>query len=164
MREGVPVGVAGDSAGANLAAVAALAQRGPALRCQLLIYPMIDATCSSPSFSEFGDGYGPGAADMKRGWAEYLPEGADPRAPLASPVFADDTREVAPSFILTAEYDPLRGEGEAYAQKLVESGNPVQVRRYLGMTHGFFTMQGSLRMAREAMNDAAAFLRRALSD
>ena len=160
LRQGVPAGVAGDSAGANLAAGAALAHRGSALRCQLLIYPMIDATCASPSYAEFGDGYGPGAADMRRGWSEYLPEGAGPRDPLASPLFAEDARGVAPAFVLTAEYDPLRGEGEAYAQKLVQSGSLVQARRYLGMIHGFFTMQGALRAAREAMNDAAAFLRR----
>ena len=69
MREGAPVGVAGDSAGANLAAGVACAHRGGALRCQLLIYPMIDATCGSPSFAVFAEGYGPGAADMRRGWA-----------------------------------------------------------------------------------------------
>jgi acetyl esterase len=80
--------VAGDSAGAILAAGAALACPAPALRAQLLIYPMIDATCSMPSYALFADGYGPGAADMKRGWNEYLPEGMDPRDPRASPHFA----------------------------------------------------------------------------
>ena len=163
LREGVPAGVAGDSAGANLAAGAALGRRGSALRCQLLIYPMIDATCSSPSFMEFGDGFGPGAADMRRGWAEYLAEGTDPRDPLASPLFAENIRGVAPAFILTAEYDTLRDEGEAYGRKLVQSGNIVQTRRYLGTIHGFFPMQGILRVAREAMNDAGAFLRRGLA-
>ena len=163
MRQGVPAGVAGDSAGANLGAGAALAHRGPALQCQLLIYPMIDATCSSPSYAEFGDGYGPSGADMRRGWSEYLPKGSDPRDPPASPLFAEDARGVAPAFVMTAEYDPLRGEGEAYAQKLVQAGNLVQARRYLGMIHGFFTMHGTLRGAREAMNDAAAFLRHALA-
>jgi acetyl esterase len=159
LRVGVAAGVAGDSAGANLAAGVALAHRGSALRCQLLIYPMIGATCGSPSFMEYGDGFGPGAADMRQGWSEYLPEGADPRDPLASPLFAENTRGVAPAFILTAEYDTLRDEGEAYAQKLVWSGNLVQTRRYLGTIHGFFTMQGILGVAREAMNDAGAFLR-----
>ena len=160
LGQGVPVAVAGDSAGANLAAVAALAHHGPGLRCQLLIYPMIDATCASPSYAGFAEGYGPGAADMKRGWAEYLPEGTDLKNPLASPLFAEDLRGAPPAFVLTAEYDTLRGEGEAYAQRLVESGNIVQVRRYLGMVHGFFTMPGTLRVAREAMQDAAFFLKR----
>ena len=163
MREGVPVGVAGDSAGANLAAGVALEHRGSALRCQLLIYPMLDPICSSASFVEFGEGYGPGAADMKRGWSEYLAEGTGSRDPRASPLSAEDVRGVAPAFVLTAEYDTLRDEGEAYARKLVQSGNIVQVRRYLGTIHGFFVMQGILQVARQALNDAAAFLRALLS-
>jgi acetyl esterase len=164
LREGVATGVAGDSAGANLAAGAALAHRGSALRCQLLIYPMIDATCASPSFAEFAGGFGPEAGDMRRGWSEYLPEGADARDPLASPLLAEDLHGAAPAFVLTAEYDTLRDEGEAYARKLVQSGNIVQVRRYLGTIHGFFAMQGILRPAREAMREAGAFLRRSLAD
>jgi len=162
IREGVPVAVAGDSAGANLAAGAALHQREPALRCQLLIYPMLDPACSSPSFTEFAEGYGPGAADMRRGWSEYLPGGTGSRDPLASPLAAENVRGVAPAFVLTAEYDTLRDEGEAYARNLVQSGNAVQVRRYLGTVHGFFTMQGILQVAREALHDAAEFLRRHL--
>ena len=75
LGQGTPVAVAGDSAGANLAAGAALAHRGQGLCCQLLIYPMIDATCSLPSYAAFGEGYGPAAVDMKRGWREYLPGG-----------------------------------------------------------------------------------------
>lgn len=157
-QQGVPVGLAGDSAGANLAATAALAQRSAAIRCQALIYPMIDATCSSPSFAQYSEGYGPGAVDMQRGWAEYLPEGCDPRDPRASPLHAPDVAGVAPAFILTAEYDTLRDEGEAYARKLIEAGVPVQVRRYLGAIHGFAAMPGTLRIAREALNDIAEFL------
>ncbi|WP_321470781.1 alpha/beta hydrolase [uncultured Paludibaculum sp.] len=158
-KQGVPVAIAGDSAGANLAAVAALALRTPAVRCQVLIYPMIDAQCGSPSFAEYADGYGPGAVDMKRGWSEYLPEGTDPCNPLASPLYARDTVGMPPAFILTAEYDTLRDEGEAYARELMESGNLVQLRRYPGTIHGFFVMPGTLRLAREAMRDVAAFLR-----
>lgn len=156
---GVPVAVVGDSAGANLAAAAALAHRTTALRCQVLIYPMIDANCSSASFAEFAGGYGPGVADMKRGWAEYLPQGTDRQTPLASPLYARDTAGLPPTFLLTAEYDTLRDEGEAFARKLIESGNLVQARRYLGAIHGFFTMPGPLSLAREAMGDVAAFLR-----
>ncbi|MBZ5623941.1 MAG: alpha/beta hydrolase [Acidobacteriia bacterium] len=158
-NQGVPVALAGDSAGANLAAVAALAHRTLGLRCQVLIYPMIDATCSSPSFATYGDGYGPAAVDMKRGWSEYLPEGVDPRDSLASPLYAHDTAGVAPAFIMTAEYDTLRDEGEAYARKLIEAGNLVQVRRYPGTIHGFFTMPGTLRLARQAIRDVAEFLK-----
>ncbi len=162
LRQGVPAAVAGDSAGANLAAVAALAYRVAGLRCQLLVYPMIDATCGSASFAEFAEGYGPGAGDMRRGWSEYLAAAADPRDPLASPLFAADVRGAAPAFVLTAEFDTLRDEGEAYARRLIESGNTVQVRRYQGMIHGFFTMPGILRAAREAMAEAGDYLGRML--
>jgi acetyl esterase len=155
LGQGTPVAVAGDSAGANLAAGAALAHRGSALRCQLLIYPMIDATCSLPSYTEFAEGYGPGAADMQRGWDEYLPKGADPRDALASPLFATDLDGAAPALVLTAEFDTLRDEGELYARKL---GGIA--RRYPGTIHAFFTMPGTLQVARDAMGDAAAFLKR----
>lgn len=156
LAQGVPAAVAGDSAGANLAAGAA--PRAPSLRCQLLVYPMIDATAASSSYVEFAEGYGPGAADMRRGWAEYLAPGTNPRDPLASPLFAADLGSAPPAFILTAEYDTLRDEGEAYARRLLEAGISVQSRRYLGMIHGFFAMPGVLRAAREAIADAAAWL------
>jgi acetyl esterase len=163
LAQGVPVAVAGDSAGANLAAVASLARRTPDLRCQVLIYPMIDATCSSPSFATFAEGCGPMAIDMERGWSEYLPKGHDPRDPVASPCFAADTSGVAPAFALTAEYDTLRDEGEIYARKLIESGNLVQVRRYSGAIHGFFVMPGTLALGRQALADVAEFLKSRLA-
>ncbi len=149
------VAVAGDSAGANLAAGTALTPGGRTLRCQLLIYPMIDATCGMPSHTAFAEGYGPCAAVMRRGWCEYLPEGADPRDPVASPLFARDVDGAPPAMVVTAEYDTLRDEGEAYARKL-----GVTARRYPGTIHGFFTMLGTLHVAREAMHDAAVFLKR----
>lgn len=163
MTQGIPLGVAGDSAGANLAAGAAIACRAAALKCQLLIYPMIDATCGLPSYAEFGSGYGPGAEDMARGWREYLPQGTDPRDPRASPLFAAHLNG-APALILTAEYDTLRDEGEAYARKLAASGAPVILRRYDGMIHGFFVMPGILRAAREAIAGAGGFLRRSFEE
>jgi acetyl esterase len=162
-QQGVLVGLAGDSAGANLAAGAALADRKSGIRCQVLIYPMIDATCTSPSFVKYAEGCGPGAADMKRGWLEYLPEGCDPRDPLASPLHARDLVAAPPALILTAEYDTLRDEGEAYARKLIEAGTPVQARRYDGTIHGFFTMPGALRIAREALCEVAEFLKQWLT-
>ena len=157
LGQGTPVAVAGDSAGANLAAGAALAHRGQGLCCQLLIYPMIDATCGNvSSYAAFGDGYGPGAVDMKRGWREYLPEGADPRDPRASPLFAKDLEGTPPAMVLTAEYDTLRDEGEAYAARL-----GVLAIRYPGTIHGFFTMPGILQVAWcDVMSDVAEFLKR----
>jgi len=156
--QAAPFAVAGDSAGANLAAVAALAHRHSGLRCQVLIYPMIDAACGSPSFTLYAEGYGPAAVDMQRGWAEYLPPGHDPCDPLASPLYAADVAGVAPAFLLTAGYDTLRDEAEAYARRLIEAGNLVQVRRYPGAVHGFFAMPGTLRLARQALREVAEFL------
>ena len=162
LAQGVPTGVAGDSAGANLATVAAIAHKGSALRCQLLVYPMIDATCSLPSYLEFAEGFGPGAVDMRRGWLEYLPEGADPRDPRASPLFAADLSGLAPALVITAEYDTLRDEGESYSRRLVEAGTPAELSRYDGVIHGFFSMPGVLGVARAAIDKTGAFLRRNL--
>jgi acetyl esterase len=159
LRQGVPVGAAGDSAGANLAAGAAIAHRDPALRCQLLVYPMIDATCSLPSYTEFASGYGPEAGDMRRGWREYLPVGCDPRDARVSPLFAPDLGGLAPALVITAEYDTLRDEGEAFARRLAAAGTSVRLHRYDGMIHGFFTMAGALTAARRALEEAGAFLR-----
>ncbi len=162
LQQGVPVGVAGDSAGANLAAGAAIAHRGSALRCQLLIYPMIDATCGLSSYLEFASGYGPGAVDMQRGWLEYLPGGCDPRDPRVSPLFAEDLSGLAPALVLTAEYDTLRDEGEAFARRLAEAGTPATLCRYDGVIHGFITMAGVLTAARRALDESGAFLRQHL--
>jgi acetyl esterase len=162
LEQGVPVAVAGDSAGANLAAGAALRHRARRLRCQVLIYPMIDAVCATPSYSEFATGFGPGAEDMRRGWRLYLPEGADPRDPAASPLYAEDLRGAAPAFVLTAAYDTLRDEGERYAGNLTRAGVPVELRRYDGMIHGFLGMPGTVAAARAAISDVGSFVRRAL--
>jgi acetyl esterase len=147
------VAVAGDSAGANLAAVAALEHR-ESVRCQALIYPMMYATCSMPSHREFATGYGPGTEDMQRGWREYLPEDADPRDPRVSPLFAEDTAAAPPALVITAEYDTLRDEGEMYARKL-----GAKLVRYDGAIHGFIGMSGSLSIARRAIAEVGAFLR-----
>jgi acetyl esterase len=159
LRQGVPVAVAGDSAGANLAAGAAWRRRDPMVRCQVLIYPMIDATCAMPAYTEYAAGYGPGAEDMRRGWQLYLPEGSDPRDPLASPLHAPDVTGLPPALVLTAEYDTLRDEGEAYAHKLQLAGVPVTLTRYGGMIHGFFTMPGAIRAAGRAVSDVSIFCR-----
>jgi acetyl esterase len=154
----------GDSAGANLAAVAANALRGNAqLAAQVLIYPMIDATCSLASHREFATGYGPTSQDMQRGWNEYLQAKTDPRNPRLSPLHQDNLHHLPPTLVITAEYDTLRDEGEHYAQKLAAAGVPVTCRRYSGAIHGFFTMQAVLRLAREALHDSAVFLRSYLS-
>ncbi|MDZ4799621.1 MAG: alpha/beta hydrolase [Bryobacteraceae bacterium] len=150
------VGVAGDSAGGNLAAVAALEIAG--LRCQLLIYPMLDATRSAPSHAEFAEGFGPGTDDMERGWALYAGDG--PReSPRISPLYCGDLTNLPSTLIQTAEYDTLRDEGEVYGERLRAAGNSVMVVRYAGSVHGFVTLPGRFELARQAISDAGLFVR-----
>ncbi|MGH9344029.1 MAG: alpha/beta hydrolase fold domain-containing protein, partial [Terriglobia bacterium] len=123
--------------------------------------PMMDATCSFPSHREFETGYGPGSADMQRGWREVLPEdpnGIDLRDERVSPRFAENLAGLPPAFVLTAEYDCLRDEGEDYARRLEQEGVAVKRKRYEGAIHGFFQMPKIMRLARIAMSDAGGFL------
>lgn len=152
-REYTKVVVAGDSAGANLAAVAAMHATAK-LRGQILIYPMIDALCRLDSHREFATGFGPGSNDMRRGWREYVGH-SNPRDPLISPIYAADLRQMPPAFLLTAEYDCLRDEGELFARRLREAGREVTLRRYEGAIHGFITLTGIAEMARRAVNELA---------
>jgi acetyl esterase len=153
------VAVAGDSAGANIATVVAATRRAEILT-QILIYPMIDATRGLPSHVEFGEGWGPSTLDMKRGWDEYLAPGADTMNPQISPFFANDLEGLPPALVLTAEYDCLRDEGEDYAHRMGQAGNRVELKRYQGAIHGFMTLTGISRLAREAIEDIAGYLRR----
>lgn len=159
LGQGVPVGVAGDSAGGNLAAVAAWVYRKRGLRCQALIYPMMDATCGLPSHAAFAEGYGPSSDDMKHGWKEYLGSSTNPRDPRVSPLFESDLAGLAPSLVVLAEYDSLRDEGEAYGRRLTEAQVPTVVQQYTGAIHGFFTMGGVMAVARSAIADVCRYLR-----
>jgi acetyl esterase len=161
-NHGERMAVCGDSAGGNLAAAVALLARergGPRLHAQVLVYPMLDATCSLPSHNAFASGYGPGSEDMKRGWREYAPGGIDPKDPRLSPLFASGLAGLPPALILTAEYDSLRDDGEEYARRLQAAGVPVQLKRYEGAIHGFFQMAGVLGIGRSAIEDAARYVR-----
>ena len=156
--------VAGDSAGGNLAAVTALRCRdegGPELRHQLLFYPVIDRRFDTPSYLENADGYLLSRRMMMWFWDKYGPESlaSDPRA---CPIRAEKLAGVAPATVITAEYDPQRDEGEAYAARLREAGVPTALRRYDGMIHGFVSFE-SLDRGREALDAAAAVLREALT-
>jgi len=136
---------------------------GPRLACQLLLYPMLDATCSLPSHTESASGYGPGSADMKRGWERYLPANADPRTAYASPLFAERLDDLPLAFLLTAEYDCLRDEGERYADRLREAGVAVKAHRMEGAIHAFLQMAGELRIGAQGLDLAAAELADALN-
>jgi acetyl esterase len=148
--------VAGDSAGGNLAAVVARHVRD--LKLQLLIYPVTDAALNTPSYREFADDYGLTAAGMKRFWELYL-DGADGTDPDASPLRATDLAGVPPAYVITAAYDVLRDEGEAYAGKL-EHATLVRVP---GSIHGFWRWQKASAVARRAAQEAGAAIRAALA-
>jgi acetyl esterase len=158
------IAVGGDSAGGNLAATVSLAARergGPPLVFQLLIYPVTDHAYDTPSYKENADGYFLTRDAMVWFWNHYLDREADGRNPLASPLRASDLRSLPPAFVMTAEYDPLRDEGEMYAKRLRDAGVPVTLTRYDGTIHGFFIMGNALSVARRGMQDAAAALRAA---
>jgi acetyl esterase len=156
--------VGGDSAGGNLAAVCALRARDAGLRLalQLLVYPVIDADLESPTYREFADGYSLTADTMRWFWEQYLPEG-DRFHPDASPLRAASLAGVAPALVITAECDPLRAEGEAYARRLEEAGVAVTLSRYDGMIHGFFRMPGVIDRANDALDEAARAIRAAFA-
>jgi len=157
------VAVAGDSAGGNLAAATALLaseREGPKLRYQALFYPCLDPGCTSVSARELGEGYLLRRATMLWFWKHYL-QGASP-SPLAAPLQANLSGLPAATLV-TAEFDPLRDEGEAYADRLRSAGVEVIARRYLGVIHGFASMPYLTAMASRALADVGADLRQALS-
>ncbi|MGW2402445.1 alpha/beta hydrolase [Kitasatospora sp. NPDC001664] len=158
--------VAGDSAGGNLAAALTLLARtegGPALRHQLLVYPNTQHGADTPSVREHDDPLLFNRRSVAWYWGHYLADQADGDDPLASPLRADDLSGLPSATVITAEYDPLRDEGEAYAEALRAAGVEVELRRYDGMPHGFFAMAGALDDGRAAQEHAAARLREALT-
>lgn len=156
--------VGGDSAGGNLATVIsqiARDRKGPPLVYQLLIYPATDMRMASPSIDENADGPLLTKASMIWFIGHYLTGEHDKEHPLASPLLAPDLRGLPSAFVLTAECDPLRDEGEAYARRLKEAGVAVEAKRYAGMPHGFFSFGAALDIAQQAMADATVRLRAA---
>ena len=160
------IGVAGDSAGGNLAAVVALMARdrgGPTLRHQLLVYPVADGALDTPSYTENAEGPVLTREMMEVFWDYYVPDPAERANPYASPLRAGDLSGLPRAFVVTAQYDPLRDEGEAYAARLRQAGVDAAHARYDGMMHGFFGMGDAIDRARDAMDDAVRELREALS-
>ncbi|MFI9786782.1 alpha/beta hydrolase [Kitasatospora sp. NPDC051984] len=159
------IAVAGDSAGGNLAAALTLAAHergGPAIRHQLLVYPNTDHAADTPSVREHDDPLLFNRRSVAWYWGHYLADPADGANPLASPLRAPSLAGLPPATVITAEYDPLRDEGEAYAEALRAAGVPVELRRYEGMPHGFFAMAGVLDDGSDAQHYAADRLREAL--
>jgi acetyl esterase len=159
--------LAGDSAGGNLAAVAALRLRaagGPRLAGQLLLYPVTDHwTAGFASYDAFAEGFGLTRAVMAWFWDHYLGTSLDAQAarglsPDAAPLRAADLRGLPPALVITAEYDVLRDEGEAYAARLREAGVPTTLERAVGMHHGFASWSGVLDGADRALARACAWI------
>lgn len=159
------IAVAGSSAGGNLAAVVALVARdrgGPKIAFQLLTVPATEFRSTAASMADFAEGYGLTRADMEWYGAHYLGTDAERDHPYAS-VLRADLQGMPPAFVITAECDPLRDDGEAYAEKLRKLGIRASYKRYQGMFHGFLGFPDLLPEASEALDDAGKALREALS-
>ncbi len=153
--------VGGDSAGGNLAAAVALRARagGPPLAGQLLVYPNTDQLADDQSMRAADDPFLFNRRSVAWYRQHYLADPADAANPLASPLRSESLAGLPPALVITAEYDPLRDQGEAYARRLADDGVQVELSRYPGMAHGFFTMAGAVDASRSAIAEAASRLR-----
>jgi acetyl esterase len=159
------IAVGGSSAGGNLAAAVALVARdrgGPKIAFQLMTVPVTELSSKAGSHREFAAGYGLSAADMTWFGTHYVRTPADADDPRAS-VLRADLHDLPPAFVITAECDPLRDDGEAYAEKLRKVGIAARYKRYPGMFHGFMSFPNVLPEASEAFDDAGQALREALA-
>jgi acetyl esterase len=158
------IAVGGDSAGGNLAAVVAIRarERGIPLAFQLLIYPVMDYNLDSPSYLENAEGFYLTRDSMRWYWSQYLGD-ADGTHPEASPLRAADLRNLPPALLITCEYDPLRDEGEAYAERLRAAGVAVTTHRYDGLVHGVIRMPAIIDRARDMLDECAMAVRSALA-
>jgi len=160
------IAIGGDSAGGNLAAATAQKARdlgGPRLAFQLLVYPVTDGACDSASYRDNANGYLLTNDMMQWFWNQYVRSTADRLNPMASPLRTRNLGGLPPALVQTAEFDPLRDEGEAYAVRLKEAGVAVALTRYDGMIHGFFGMGSMIDKAKTAISEAATALRAAFA-
>jgi acetyl esterase len=160
------VAVGGDSAGGNLAAgvaQAAAGDGGPAPALQLLVYPWLDLAGNHRSRELFGEGFDLGDEDLEWLTGLYVPGSEDVRDPRCSPLLAAEMSGLAPAYVITAGFDPLRDEGEEYAQRLADAGVTVTLRRHPGLIHGFMNLMGIGRTGREAIVEMAGAVRLGLA-
>ncbi|MTV48971.1 alpha/beta hydrolase fold domain-containing protein [Heliobacillus mobilis] len=159
------IAVGGDNAGGNLATVVAIQakEKGfPKIVYQLLYYPSTNFLGGTESIREFGKGFLLTIELMEWFARHYLRDGEDRKNPYASPLLYPDHHGLPPAMIITAEYDPLRDDGEMYAKKLEEAGVPVTLRRYNGMIHGFASLLDHFDQAKKALEDGAKHLKNIL--
>ena len=143
--------VMGDSAGGNLATVVSILARdlqGPKIRYQVLVYPTTDGRLKHPSIDRLAKGYLLTKEMMEWFLNHYKAQAGDELDPLMSPLLTDDLSQLPPAFVITAQFDPLKDEGEAYAQKMQKAGVKVKFKEYKGMIHGFLSLP---RITREAI-------------
>jgi acetyl esterase len=160
------VAVGGDSAGGNLATVVCLLARdrgGPDIAWQLLLYPITDYKLDTASYRDYADGHLLTRDAMAWFWRHYLSGGADREHPYVSPLRAPSLAKLPPALVITAECDPLRDEGEAYARRLAESGVPVTATCYPGMVHGFVRRSRLLDQGCEALDQIGREWRRIMA-
>lgn len=157
--------VMGDSAGGNLATVTAIQARDlgtPKIAAQVLIYPATDARMTYPSIKSNGKGYVLTEEIMNWFMSHYAGNEAEKADPLMSPILTPDLSNLPPALVQLAEYDPLRDEGKAYAEKLKAAGNQVQCTQYDGLIHTYFRMPKFLKKCMDAHVEIADFLQRTL--
>ena len=160
------IAVGGDSAGGNLAAVVPLMAKdrgGPSIAYQVLLYPVINFSFNTQSYLENGKDHYLETPAMHWFANQYLNNEEDKYNPYASPLLVDDVSGLPPALIITAEYDVLRDEGEAYADRLKEAGVPVEQTRYNGQIHGFFWMPVIMDDAKRALQQITNSLNKAFS-
>jgi acetyl esterase len=157
----------GDSAGGNLATVAARHARddggGARVVLQVLVYPVTDHAMDTRSYARNVEGLLLNAPDMRWFWDHYAPDPRARRSPDASPLRAPDLAGLPPAFIVVTEFDPLRDEGLAYARRLIEAGVEVTIDDYEGMIHGFFPLVGVLAAAGRAVDTIGATIAAAVA-
>jgi acetyl esterase len=152
------VAIAGESAGGNLATVACLKAKdegGAMPVAQLLVYPVTDTSMSQPSYAENTDTQPLHSSMMAWFWNYYLENDAQKSEKYVAPLMANDLSGLPPAIIITAEHDPLRDEGEQYAQKLADAGVSVKSQRFDGVVHEFFGLAGAVSKAKDAVTFAA---------
>lgn len=160
------IAIGGDSAGGNLATSVALKaseQGGPAFEAQILIYPVTDLSFSSVSHQVNGEGYFLTRESMVWFSQQYLAKEEDKLNFYAAPILAKDLSQLPPTLVITAEYDPLRDEGAAYAERLKEDGVTVEYTCYEGMIHGFFWMAGIMDKGKQSIDHVAKYLHSAFN-
>jgi acetyl esterase len=158
--------VCGDSAGGNLAAAVPLMAKdrgGPPIAFQVLIYPCTDGSLDTGSMRDLAEGYFLTRGAMVWFWNQYVRDHNDRSNPYAAPIHAPELRGLPPALVITAEYDPLREEGEAYAAKLKAAGVPVTRTRYAGTIHGFVSMADNLDKGKEAIEQVVSAVKKAVT-